>query len=62
MKRENIIRIFAGSFVLAGLALAHWVHPYWIILPIFVGFNLFQSGFTKWCPLEIILKKLNVGS
>jgi hypothetical protein len=26
----------------------------------FVGANLFQSGFTNFCPLGIILKKLGV--
>jgi hypothetical protein len=32
----------------------------WLWLTAFVGANLFQSGFTKFCPLEIMLKKAGV--
>ncbi len=59
---EMIIRRFAGTFVLASLALAHYHNPNWLWLTAFVGFNLLQSSFTKFCPLEIILKKMGVGS
>ncbi len=62
MKREHIIRLFAGTFILVGLALQHWIHPAWVILPIFVGLNLFQSALTKWCLLEQILVKKQIGS
>ena len=61
MKIELIIRRFAGIVILASLALAHYHSLYWLWLTAFVGFNLFQSSFTKFCPLEIILKKLGVG-
>jgi hypothetical protein len=61
MKIELIIRRVAGIFVLASAALAHYHSPYWLWLTAFVGFNLFQSSFTRFCPLEIILKKLGVG-
>ncbi len=59
---EMIIRRFAGTFILASLVLAHYHSPYWLWFTAFVGFNLLQSSFTKFCPLEIILKKLGVGS
>ena len=59
---ERIIRAFAGTFILASLALAHYFNPNWLWLTAFVGFNLLQSSFTNFCPLEIILKKLGVGS
>jgi hypothetical protein len=42
------------------LALGTWVHPYWYGFTAFVGLNLFQSAFTKWCPLMSILRKLGV--
>ena len=58
MKIELIIRRFAGSIVLVSLVLAHYHSPNWLWLAAFVGFNLLQSSFTKFCPLEIILKKL----
>ena len=61
MKMQLIIRRFAGLFVLASLALAHYHSPYWLWFTAFVGFNLLQSSFTNWCPLEIILKRLGVG-
>ena len=61
MKLENIIRALAGTMVLASLALAHWVHPNWIWLTVFVGANLLQSAFTGLCPAETILRKLGVG-
>ena len=61
MKREHIIRIFAGTFVLVGTTLGYFVNAAWLFLPVFVGINLIQSAFTKWCLLEDILKKYNIG-
>jgi hypothetical protein len=58
MTIDNMIRAFAGSFVLASLALAHYHSPNWLWFTAFVGANLLQSSFTKFCPLEIILRKL----
>lgn len=58
---ERIIRRFAGSFILISLLLAHFHSPYWLWFTAFVGFNLLQSSFTSFCPLEIILRKLGVG-
>jgi len=55
MCSDRIIRRFAGAFVLASLALAYWVHPGWLLFTAFVGFNLLQSSFTSFCPLERIL-------
>jgi len=42
------------------LALAHYVSPNWLWFTAFVGFNLFQSGFTNWCLMANILKKLGL--
>lgn len=55
MCNDNIIRRFAGGFVLASLALGWWVHPAWLLFTAFVGVNLIQSSFTGFCPLERIL-------
>ena len=60
MKMHMIIRRFAGAFVLLSLVLAHYHSPYWLWFTAFVGFNLLQSSFTNFCPLEIILKKCGV--
>jgi hypothetical protein len=61
MKLENVIRALAGTMILTSLALAHFVHPNWIWLTVFVGANLLQSAFTGFCPAETILRKLGVG-
>ena len=60
MSIERWIRIIAGSFILISLALAHWVNPWWLLFTAFVGLNLFQSGITRWCLMEDILRKLGV--
>ena len=60
MSTERWIRIIAGSFILISLALAHWVNPWWLLFTAFVGLNLLQSGFTRWCLMEDILRKLGV--
>lgn len=57
---ERIVRIVAGSFVLVSLLLAHVHSLNWLWFTGFVGLNLFQSGFTQFCPLFTILEKLGV--
>jgi len=58
MGLQHRIRLIACSFILISLALAHWVNPHWLWFTAFVGANLVQSSLTKWCLMEIILKKL----
>ncbi|WP_415063067.1 DUF2892 domain-containing protein [Bdellovibrio sp.] len=58
MTIENQIRAFAGTFILVSLMLAHFHSQYWLFFTAFVGVNLLQSSFTKFCPLEIILRKI----
>ncbi|MCU0634201.1 MAG: DUF2892 domain-containing protein [Gemmatimonadaceae bacterium] len=57
---DRIIRRFAGVFVLLSVALAHWVHPAWLLVTAFVGLNLLQSSVTAFCPLERVLGRLGV--
>jgi hypothetical protein len=57
---ERIVRIIAGSFVIASLLLAHFHSANWLWFTGFVGLNLLQSGFTQFCPLFNILAKLGV--
>ena len=54
--KERIIRAVAGIFILTSIALAYWVHINWLGLAAFVGINLVQSSFTRFCPLEKILR------
>lgn len=60
MTVNDSLRLAAGFFVLLSLALGYWVSPYWYLFTAFVGLNLFQSAFTKWCPLMTILRKAGV--
>lgn len=65
MNSERMIRIMAGAFILVSLLLGAPASPlyhssYWLWLTVFVGFNLLQSGFTRFCPAELIFWKLGV--
>lgn len=55
---ENQIRVFAGAFILGSLVLYHYHSHLWLYFTAFVGVNLIQSAFTKFCPLELILRKV----
>ncbi|MBI1781257.1 MAG: DUF2892 domain-containing protein [Sphingobacteriales bacterium] len=59
--KERIVRAVAGTIVLTSIVLAYLVNIKWLLLTAFVGVNLFQSSFTRFCPLEIILDKAGVG-
>lgn len=61
MKIHYLIRRFAGVFVLVSLALGYWVSPYWFLFTAFVGANLLQSSFTRWCLLERLLQRAGCG-
>jgi hypothetical protein len=65
MNVNRMIRVFAGLFVLISVALGASASPLfvsanWLWFTVFVGANLFQSGLTRFCPLEKILLKLGV--
>ena len=65
MSTDRMVRMFAGIFVLISLALGVPESPlflskYFLWFTVFVGANLLQSSFTRFCPLEIMLKKAGV--
>ncbi len=60
MDLDHRIRVIAGTFILLSLALAHWVDHRWLWFTAFVGANLLQSAFTRWCLMEDILRKLGL--
>ncbi|HLT25119.1 MAG TPA: DUF2892 domain-containing protein [Zeimonas sp.] len=65
MTVERMIRIFAGSFILASLALGVeasplFVSPWFLAVTAFVGLNLLQFGFSNVCPLGMILKRVGL--
>ena len=65
MSSWQIVRVFAGTVIVLSLLLGTPASPvflsqYWLLVTAFVGLNLFQSGFSRWCPLEFILRKCGV--
>lgn len=62
MTIDRIVHIVAGFFILLSLFLDGTLsaEPSWLWFTAFVGVNLLQSGFTNWCPLVTILKKLGL--
>jgi hypothetical protein len=67
MSSWQIVRAVAGVFILLSLALGVpgsplFHSPWWLAFTAFVGVNLLQSGFTKWCLMEQIVRKLGAPS
>lgn len=58
MTTGQLVRLLAGTVTLLGVALAHFVSPWWLLLCAFVGLNLIQSVFTGFCPPSLILRQL----
>ncbi|MBE9561788.1 MAG: DUF2892 domain-containing protein [Proteobacteria bacterium] len=60
MTVERIVFVFSGFVVMLSVALSQLHNIDWIWLTAFIGFMLFQNGFTGFCPLSIILEKMGV--
>ncbi|MCK5372699.1 MAG: DUF2892 domain-containing protein [Cyclobacteriaceae bacterium] len=61
MTINDAIRAIAGTFIILSLLLGYNVNELWFLFTAFVGLNLIQSSFTKWCLMEKILIKAGVG-
>jgi hypothetical protein len=57
MTLEAMLRLVAGAFVIASVALGVWVSPYFFLFTVFVGLNLVQSAFSGWCPMITFLRR-----
>ncbi|MBM1106610.1 DUF2892 domain-containing protein [Aurantibacter crassamenti] len=57
---NTYFRVIVGTMVLLSFVLAVYVHINWLWFTVFIGVNLIQSAFTKWCLLETILLKVGV--
>ncbi|NOY95734.1 MAG: DUF2892 domain-containing protein [Chlorobi bacterium] len=57
MTINDAVRLIAGIFIITSLALGYYLNEAWYLFTVFVGLNLIQSSFTKWCLVEKILKK-----
>lgn len=60
MTNNEGLRMMAGLFVMLSVALGYFVHPAWFFFAAFVGFNLLQSAFSRWCPMMWILDKVGL--
>ncbi|NQZ74518.1 MAG: DUF2892 domain-containing protein [Ekhidna sp.] len=58
--RTRIVHALAGTFVIVSILLAIYVNQNWLWFTAFVGANLLQSSFTRWCLMCDILAKLQV--
>ena len=56
MTVERALRLIAGAFVILSVLLGMYVNAHFLWFTLFVGVNLFQSGFTNWCPMMAILR------
>lgn len=57
---NKYFRAIVGTFIILSVVLTLYVNQNWMWFTIFIGANMLQSAFTKWCLLEIILQKLGV--
>lgn len=57
MTIEEGLRMMAGLFILASVALGVWVSPWWFAFTAFIGANLLQSAFSRSCPMMWILRR-----
>ncbi|MGE5176894.1 MAG: DUF2892 domain-containing protein [Hyphomicrobiales bacterium] len=60
MTVDEGLRMVAGAFVVISVALGIWVNHWFFAFTAFVGLNLFQSAFTRWCPMMAFLRKLGL--
>jgi hypothetical protein len=60
MTVNDALRSIAGFLVLCSAALGYWIHPGFLVFTAFVGANLLQSGFSKWCPMILVLRKVGL--
>jgi hypothetical protein len=58
---ERALRLIAGAFVLVSALLGVYVNPLFLWFTAFVGANLFQSAFTDWCPMMVVLRRAGFG-
>jgi hypothetical protein len=57
MTIERALRLIAGALVTLSVLLGIYVNTNFLWFTLFVGVNLFQSAFTNWCPMMVILRK-----
>jgi hypothetical protein len=62
MNIDRAVFVFAGFVVLTGIALSVLIHPWWLALSAFAGFNMIQAAFTGFCPAAKVFHALGLKS
>lgn len=57
---NKYFRAIVGTLILLSVVLTVYVNQNWMWFTVFIGANILQSAFTKWCLMEIILKKIGI--
>ncbi len=57
MTQKELFRAIVGVMILASVALTVRVSQWWLLFTVFIGVNMLQSAFTRFCPLDMMLKK-----
>jgi len=60
MTIERAVFAFLGLMILVSVALTQWVNPLFIWLTVFLGVNLFQFAFTRWCPAAMLFRAMGM--
>ena len=65
MTSWQLVRVIAGIFIVLTLALGapsspFFVSEWFLAFTLFVGANILQSGLTRWCLMESILRKIGL--
>lgn len=60
MTVNDVFRLIVGVMILVSLLLTQYHSPNWVWFTAFIGFNLLQSAFSKWCLMMIVLKKIGL--
>ena len=60
MNSNRVVFAVTGTFIIASVTLGLWVHPNWFYFTCFIGLMLFQSAFTKFCPMDFLFRKLGI--
>ena len=60
MSIDRAVMAFAGFVVLVSAVLVWQFSPWWLLLTAFVGLNLIQASFNRFCPAAMVFKALGV--
>jgi DUF2892 family protein len=60
MTVDQALRLIAGAFVSLSVLLGIYVNANFLWFTLFVGLNLFQSAFTNWCPMMVMLRRIGL--